>query len=138
MPPEAKAPIQILFLDDEELVRREAGTDLRGRLKEGKIEASVEAVETLDQAIQQLDRKTFHVAVIDLRLKGTEGAGNIVIRRIVETQILPIIVYTGYREELEPEFERSKLIHVVETKKMARVADKILEWHRRRVLEFFS
>ena len=130
--------IDILLVDDEEAVRKEGAANLIAQLKENGVEAFVDAVGTLGDGLDHLEKRTFHVAVVDLRLKDATAGGNEVIRKVIDARILPIIVYTGFKDELSPEFRDHGLIFVVGTKKMGEVGAKILEWHARRVLEFFS
>ena len=107
--------IDILLVDDEEAVRKEGAANLIAQLKENGVEAFVDAVGTLGDGLDHLEKRTFHVAVVDLRLKDATAGGN----------------------EVSPEFRDHGLIFVGGTKKMGEVGAKILEWHARRVLEFF-
>ena len=134
----ATTRLSILLIDNEDLVRREAPPDLIGQLSDRGIVAIVETAADMNSGIQALQTREFHAVMVDLRLARGSKEGNEIIRQILMTRVLPIIVYTGYVEELEAEFAGHEFIWVSPAKKIAPVAAKIYEWHASRVFEFFS
>lgn len=128
--------LKIIFIDDspESEVTIE---DLKSRLGDQELQAVVNWAKTLDQALRDLRDAPYDLAIVDLRLdSGSDG--NEIIRTILETQVLPIIIFSGYPGDLMDSYENHGLIFKAPAKKVRFVAEKILEWHHEGVFDFFS
>lgn len=129
--------LKVLLLDDDPTVLREGGDNLQEQLGEKGINCQLIRCDRLNEAIEELCKQRFHLAVIDLKL-ADENDGNVIIARIVDTQVVPIIVYTGYVEELDADFSDHGLIGIVSDKRIDNVIEVILEWHAKHVFAVFS
>lgn len=133
-----EAQMRILLVDDDRNYVTVTVPDLRDSLQERELSAEVVPAYSVDEGIEQLQQGNFHLAVIDLRFEGSTRNGNEIIKEILETQILPIIVLSGYRHELKDEYGQHGLIYNTQRKHVDEVVEKILEWNQRDVFSFFS
>lgn len=129
--------MRILFLDNEEDLLAVFPDDLSARLEEHGLKALVDSKANIADALETLREKRYHLAIVDLRFPGTQS-GNEVIAEILERHVMPVIVYSGFEEDLKPRFEEHALIYVVPDKKIEHVVEKIAEWEKRRIFDFFS
>lgn len=133
----SKRRLKIIVVDDDEELLRVLPEDLVSRLKETGLDAEVTTFSSVDAALETLETESYHLAIVDLRFPNGRD-GNDVLRGILGLRVLPVIVYTGYQEELAPEFEKHSLIHVAPSKKIEHIVEKISDWEMRKVFDFFS
>jgi CheY-like chemotaxis protein len=134
----SREPMSILFVDDDEDFLSSAQDDLRFSLEEHEIPIEISSSNTVDKGVRKLESGDFHLAIVDLKFTPSPRSGNEVIERILDTKILPIIVLSGFRNELKDEFSEHGLIYNTQRKKVDEVVDKIIEWDHKGVFDFFS
>ncbi len=133
----AKRRLRILFVDDDSVLLKEFPPDLEGTLQEIGIEAEVVAEASVDSALKSLREQGYHLIIVDLRFP--EGpTGNDVLREILDRHVMPIIVYSGFQQDLDPRFQEHSFISIAPSKKIDHVITKVKEWNERRVFDFFS
>jgi len=130
--------LHILLVDDDVNIRQTQPDAIREELKALGIAAEVTAADSVEDARRQLASAPFDCAIVDLYFEGQEGDGNDVLRAILDTRVLPVIVYSGHRDTLDQEFLDHGLIHCAEKKKAEYPVAQIHTWYRQRVFEFFT
>lgn len=133
--------LEILLVDDDDEIRSTVPDDLEGRLEEDHgVSTRVEAVPTISEVKERLDAKTYHLLIIDLRLEG-EGNGVELIDEILESQVLPLLIYSGYTGDLPTEHQGHGFIKVFEKRgadEFDRMVEQIVSWQETEALRFFS
>lgn len=133
--------LKILLVDDKDIIRDTVPEDLEGRLdEEHGLPSSVEAVPTISEVKDCLKEQTYHLLIVDLRLEG-EGNGVELIDEILESQVLPLFIYSGYTGDLPPEHRKHGFIKVFEKSdddQLHTMAEQIADWNASGALEFFS
>jgi hypothetical protein len=130
--------MSILFVDDDENFLYPAQDDLRFSLEEQEIPVEIISSTTVDKGIRELESGDFHLAIVDLKFAPSPRSGNDIIEEVLDTKILPVIVLSGFRNELRDDFTEHGLIYNTQRKKVDEVVDKIIEWDQKGVFDFFS
>lgn len=109
-----KDSAKLLKLKDEKEVYKSLGDDFR---KNNKIEDLIEVlvtykhVKTAEEAMVLLYEEDFNVLIVDLSLNGKgineEYEGNSLSKNILNKEIIPIIVRTGFPEMIDKELEKN-------------------------------
>ena len=129
--------LKMLFVDDDRDLVEQHSTDLKSSLEEKGVSSEILSAESFDQAIQTLLGDSFDLAIIDLRLKGGKN-GNDILKSVIESHIMPIIIYSGYQDDLDLQYKDHGFIFVAEKKKVGIIVEKILDWKKKKVFYFFS
>jgi CheY-like chemotaxis protein len=94
--------LKLLFIDDD----REFGEDTVNFLKDKKIDndnftISIDAVQTFDEAINQILSKPYHIVILDINNGAADAdtTGINVLRQIQEQCFIPVIFYSGHINE---------------------------------------
>lgn len=130
--------LEILIIDDDSDVRATAVVDLEVSLRELDIESKVRAVATLEEGVQILAENYLDLVVVDLRLDNGQSSGNQIIQQIIETRVVPMIVFSGFPQELDETYRDHKLIAVAQKKRVEWIVEIVKEWRSDGVFGFFS
>jgi len=134
--------VRVLLIDDDEGIRTTQQVNLAERLSDRGIMAEVDVAATLSEAREKLQSTPYDVAIVDLRFDqvgaASDEGGNDVIREITTTQVIPIIVYSGFPDDLLDKYRHEGLIYVAEKKRVEVLVHQIESWIQQRVFEIFS
>src|SRR5687768_10387181 len=75
--------------------------------KKSPIKIVPDIVESLEDALKALSEKSYDGAILDLKLSDGKTEGNEIIRAIVDIKRFPVIVYSGFIGDLDPDIPRS-------------------------------
>ena len=131
-----KASAKLLKLDDEKEVYKNLADDFR---KNNKIEDLIEVLvtykhaKTAEEAMVLLYEEDFNVLIIDLSLNGKgineEYEGNSLSKNILNKEIIPIIVRTGFPKMIDKELEKNIVkCYPKETPTLEQIIEELLEF----------
>jgi len=75
--------------------------------KKSPIKIIPEIVESLEEALKSLTEKSYDGAILDLRLSDGKTEGNEIIKAIVDIKRFPVIIYSGFIGDLDPDIPKS-------------------------------
>lgn len=96
---------------------------------------------TLQEAMESLESAPYDAAIIDLKLRSdsVEAEGNKIIKKIKESQRYPVIVVSGFVEELDVEFkEETDVFRIIERTacRIPSLLTEIAEWYSSGITRF--
>lgn len=100
---------QLLLVEDHDITSAQflEIIELHNRANEPKI--SVQLAKNVADGLKLINSNHFDGAVIDLRLSGQNpnDSGNAVIKEIRKVMRFPVVIYSGYLQDLEEEFKQN-------------------------------
>jgi CheY-like chemotaxis protein len=95
----------------------------------------------LGDALDEIEKKHFDGAIIDLRLSAAEeGTGNEIIRKIVDFKRLPVFVYSSYLGDIDPNIQNSSFFQKFDrtTIRFDEVVKKLIDIYKTGITEILG
>lgn len=132
--------IQIIFVEDRYDTRAQVKTALDLAFKD-KIKLTIDECATFDEAAGKIGSKRYHLAILDMQLvTGMQGV-EIITEKIIDTQLLPIIVYSKLTKDplvVELSKRNHKFVHILGEKDHKLLISKIEEWNEQGVFDIYT
>ena len=100
-----KAKILIVENDPAQVVSYQDSIESFNRKSPIRIEQEI--VESLEMALRAISEEPYDGAILDLRLSDGKAEGNEIIKAIVDIKRFPVIVYSGFIGDLDPDIPTS-------------------------------
>lgn len=104
--------LQLLIVEDEEKQRKMYSDQINFYNKSSEIKIDFSLIDDLNSGLEEINKKFFDAAIIDLKLSKSEDMpeGNIIIKQIQENKRFPVIVISGFIEDLDDRIIENALL----------------------------
>lgn len=152
---------RILGIDDEKQIAKLSILDNKeevyNKLKENhnlsseideifNFSVTYKAADTPEKAMILLFQENFHVLIVDLKLENEDNnkedenySGNILLKNIVNKEIIPMIVRTGFPNKITQDINRNIInVYSKETPTLEEVIEELLDYYNTSIFSIFG